>query len=221
MPLILPESIFRKCAFFFASMDSHNSHLMKSSVMSVLPTWQREKWNGWRSGVFGDIPQIKTAQDEVCHWKKTWHITILRRCEELDWGEPQGWVQLRSQVCSPKTNAVALRSRTHSGLSPGLAPAGNSSKTMVPKPYQKVQNSVKSSISRLCIWWVSWFLSPRMWPKTSGKHRYKSYWVTEHSNHELSGSELMGNPGNTTKNDDLGSKTTSKHRSGSSERSWS
>ena len=101
---------------------------------------RREKWNGWRSRVFGDIPQIKTAQDEVCHWKKTCYITILRRCEELDWGEPQGWVQLRSQVCSPKTNAVALRSRTHSGLPPGLAPAGNSSNSSGTEMTQNQQN---------------------------------------------------------------------------------
>ena len=30
-------------------------------------------------GPSGDIPQIKTALDDVCHRKKTWHIKILTR----------------------------------------------------------------------------------------------------------------------------------------------
>ena len=82
------------------------------------------KWSGWRSRVF-DIPQIKTAQDEVCQDIKTCHTKIPKSYGELDCGWPQGWVPLRfwellskiECIRSPISNSVQLKPAATAGFS--------------------------------------------------------------------------------------------------------
>ena len=69
------------------------------------PPSDNGKWNGWRSRsrVF-DIPQIKTASDEVCHWKNVGRRQFWCDEVEVDYKVSStqifGALQTRTQSCS-------------------------------------------------------------------------------------------------------------------------